>query len=226
MARFTTSVVALVAVLPASTGFVHAPSRPPLAAPLFDANAVNDVDFKTPEGAASARVGIIKTKWNPKIVDTLADGAKQACLDAGVDADNIFETKVPGAWELPSAARFLALSGRVDAIVCVGCLIKGDTLHFEHIAESVSSGLMSVQLQTSVPCAFGVLTVLDEDQAAKRSYAGDNHGISWGKTAVEMACLRQEALGLAKKGTMNLGFSDEDGKAKMPAPSTGKGVFF
>ena len=74
---------------------------------------------RRPEGAASARIGIIKTKWNPKIVDTLADGAKQACLDAGVDADNIFETKVPGAWELPSAARFLALSGRVDAIVCV-----------------------------------------------------------------------------------------------------------
>ena len=67
---------------------------------------------RRPEGAASARIGIIKTKWNPKIVDTLADGAKQACLDAGVDADNIFETKVPGAWELPSAARFLALSGR------------------------------------------------------------------------------------------------------------------
>ena len=97
----------------------------------------------------------------------------------------------------------------------------------EHIAEAVASGLMSVQLQTSVPCAFGVLTVLDEDQAAKRSYAGENHGESWGKTAVEMAVLRQEALGLAKKGTINLGFSDEESSKAMPKAGVGeKKVFF
>ena len=100
-------------------------------------------------------------------------------------------------------------------------------MHFEHIAEAVASGLMSVQLQTSVPCAFGVLTVLDEDQAAKRSYAGENHGESWGKTAVEMAVLRQEALGLAKKGTINLGFSDEESSKAMPKAGVGeKKVFF
>ena len=160
-------------------------------------------------------------------MNALADGAKEACLDAKVSKENIFETRLPGAWELPSAARFLALSGRVDAIVCVGCLMKGDTLHFEHIAEAVASGLMSVQLQTSVPCAFGVLTVLNEDQAAKRSYAGENHGESWGKTAVEMAVLRQEALGLAKKGTINLGFSDEESSKAMPKAGVGeKKVFF
>jgi 6,7-dimethyl-8-ribityllumazine synthase len=140
--------------------------------------------------------------------------------------ENIFETQVPGAWELPSAARFLALSGRVDAIVCIGTLIKGETMHFEHISEAVASGLMSVQLQTSVPCTFGVLTVLDESQAAARSYAGENHGVSWGKTAVEMAVLRAEALGLAKKGTINLGFSEADTSKKLPGGAPEKKVFF
>ena len=98
--------------------------------------------------------------------------------------------------------------------------------HRRHIAESVSSGLMSVQLQTSVPCTFGVLTVLNEEQAAARSYAGENHGESWGKTAVEMAVLRAEALGLAKKGTINLGFSDEDKGSKLPGAMPEKKVFF
>ena len=165
MARLLSSLALLFA---AADGLLKAVPQRRALTRVHDANAVTEVSFKDLDGT-SARIGIIKTKWNPKIVNALADGAKQACLDAKVSKENIFETQVPGAWELPSAARFLALSGRVDAIVCVGCLIKGDTLHFEHIAEAVASGLMSVQLQTSVPCAFGVLTVLNEDQAAKRS---------------------------------------------------------
>ena len=223
MARLLSSLALLFA---AADGLLKAMPQRRALTRVHDANAVTEVSFKDLDGT-SARIGIIKTKWNPKIVNALADGAKRACLDAKVSEENIFETQVPGAWELPSAARFLALSGRVDAIVCVGCLIKGDTLHFEHIAEAVASGLMSVQLQTSVPCAFGVLTVLNEDQAAKRSYAGENHGESWGKTAVEMAVLRQEALGLAKKGTINLGFSDEESSKAMPKAGVGeKKVFF
>ncbi|KAH8060829.1 methyltransferase [Aureococcus anophagefferens] len=190
-----------------------------------DANAVTEVSFDGLDGS-NARIGIIRTKWNPKVVDALSDGAKSACLDVGVLEENIFETQVPGAWELPSAARFLALSGRVDAIVCIGTLIKGETMHFEHISEAVASGLMSVQLQTSVPCTFGVLTVLDESQAAARSYAGENHGVSWGKTAVEMAVLRAEALGLAKKGTINLGFSEADTSKKLPGAAPEKKAVF
>ena len=222
MARLLSSLALLFA---AADGLLKAlPQRRALTR-VHDANAVTEVSFKDLDGT-SARIGIIKTKWNPKIVNALADGAKRACLDAKVSEENIFETQVPGAWELPSAARFLALSGRVDAIVCVGCLIKGDTLHFEHIAEAVASGLMSVQLQTSVPCTFGVLTVLDESQAAARSYAGENHGVSWGKTAVEMAVLRAEALGLAKKGTINLGFSEADTSKKLPGAAPEKKVFF
>lgn len=191
------------------------------------AEAVEEVSFAGLDGSA-ARIGIIKTKWNPKIVDALSAGAKKAALETGVLESNVFETIVPGSWELPAAAKFLAMSGRVDAIVCVGCLIKGETMHFEHIAETVASGLMSVQLNTNVPCTFGVLTVLDESQAARRSYDGNNHGESWGKTAVEMAVLRQEALGLAKKGTMNLGFGTTDSGPSTPGgvPGEGKKVGF
>merc|ERR1712087_169767 len=125
----------------------------------------------------------------------------------GVQDENIFETEVPGAYELPLAARFLALSGTVDAIITTGVLIKGDTLHFEYICEAVSSGIMSVGLQTSTPVIFGVLTCLDEDQVIKRSTGDNNHGESWGMTAVEMALLRSEALGMKGKMT-TMGFGD------------------
>lgn len=87
-------------------------------------------------------------------------------------------------------------------------LLSGDTLHFDYIAETVATGLMSVQLATNVPCTFGVLTCLTEQQATDRSYGGRNHGIPWAKTAIEMAMLRQSALGLDKKGFLNLGFQD------------------
>ncbi|KAJ8600181.1 hypothetical protein CTAYLR_001954 [Chrysophaeum taylorii] len=192
----------------------------------MDAGAVNSVSFEELDGS-KVRIGIIKTRWNPKVVDSLSEAAKTTLGDLGVKKENIFETKVPGSWELPSAARFLALSGTVDSIICLGCLIKGETMHFEYIADTVSSGLMSVQLSTSVPCTFGVLTCNTEQQAAQRSYSGENHGISWAKTAVEMALLRQEALGMTKKGTMNLGFGeDDDAAAKKNIGDPQRKIFF
>jgi len=132
--------------------------------------------------------------------------------DVGVKDENIFETQVPGAFELPLAARFLALSGTVDAVVCIGCLIKGDTQHFEYISDSVSSGIMSVGLQTSTPIIFGVLTVNTEQQALDRATGDDNHGISWAQTAVEMALLRKEALG-KKPSSMGFGDKPKDGES-------------
>jgi len=175
-----------------------------------DAKAGEDLD------GAGARIGIIKTKENPSIVNALADDVKKACLEAKVSEENTFETQVPGAWNLPSAARFLALSGRVDAIVCIGYIGPDDP---QNIADPIASGLMSVQLQTSVPCTLGV--IVDEPANAASTAA------SWGKDAVEMAVLRQEALGLAKKGTINLGFSEEESTKAMPKVGVGeKKVFF
>jgi 6,7-dimethyl-8-ribityllumazine synthase len=105
---------------------------------------------------------------------------------------------VPGSFELPITAKFLAGSKRVDVIVCIGCLVKGETMHFEYIAQATANAIMQVSLETYVPCIFGVLTVLNKEQAISRSTGTSNEGLSWGLTAVEMALNRLSALGMDK----------------------------
>uniref|UniRef100_A0A6U1PVR1 6,7-dimethyl-8-ribityllumazine synthase n=1 Tax=Fibrocapsa japonica TaxID=94617 RepID=A0A6U1PVR1_9STRA len=158
-----------------------------------------EVSFGELDGS-KVRIGIIKTRWNEQIMDGLSEGVQKSLNDCGVEEKNIFETEVPGSFELPLAARFLAMSNRVDAIICLGCLIKGDTMHFEYIADAVAKGIMNVGISTSVPVVFGVLTCLDEAQAVKRSTGENNHGLSWGLTAVEMALLRRSAMGMETGG--------------------------
>lgn len=120
--------------------------------------------------------------------------------------DNIFETSVPGAFELPLAAKLLAMSGTVDAIITAGVLIKGDTMHFEYICDATSKAIMNVGINTNTPVIFGVLTCLTEEQVIKRSSDDNNHGYDWGKTAVEMALLKKEAVGgLGKPSGMGFG---------------------
>lgn len=128
------------------------------------------------------RIGIIRTRWNADSVGNLVSGIRSALKECKVDEENIFETSVPGSFELPLAARFLALSGTVDAIICAGVLIKGDTMHFEYIADAVAKGIMNIGIQTNTPVVFGVLTCLNEDQVRARSSGNSNHGYDWGKT--------------------------------------------
>eukprot|EP00526_Cylindrotheca_closterium_P019270 CAMPEP_0113619388 /NCGR_PEP_ID=MMETSP0017_2-20120614/9844_1 /TAXON_ID=2856 /ORGANISM="Cylindrotheca closterium" /LENGTH=222 /DNA_ID=CAMNT_0000528961 /DNA_START=21 /DNA_END=689 /DNA_ORIENTATION=+ /assembly_acc=CAM_ASM_000147 len=184
--------------------------------------AESEVSFGDLDGK-EVRIGIIRTRWNDEHVSNLVDGCRAALKECNVKEENIFETNVPGAYELPLAARFLALSGTVDAIVTAGVLIKGDTLHFEYISDAVSKGLMNVGIQTSMPIVYGVLNCLDEDQVKKRSSADNNHGYDWGKTAVEMALLRNEALNIQtaeKPNLESMGFGKaeavEEKKAKAP----------
>ena len=187
--------------------------------------AESEVSFGDLDGS-DVRIGIIRTRWNDEHVTNLVDGCKKALADCNVKEENIFETSIPGAYELPLSARFLALSGTVDAIVTAGVLIKGDTMHFEYISDAVSSGLMSVQLQTQCPVVYGVLNCLTEDQVRARSSGDNNHGYDWGKTAVEMALLRNEALNIAasagKSKLMDLGFSKTAAEEK----ETSKPGFF
>ena len=98
----------------------------------------------------------------------------QSLADCGVKPSNVFVTYVPGAFELPITARFLAASKRVDVIICLGCLIKGDTMHFEYIAQATANGIMQVAIESYVPCIFGVLTVLNKEQAVVRSTGAGN----------------------------------------------------
>jgi 6,7-dimethyl-8-ribityllumazine synthase len=118
----------------------------------------------------------------------LVESCKAALLDCGVRTEDILVLDVPGAFELPFAADCIARgSPEVDAVVCLGCLIKGETMHFEYICEAMSQGIMRVGLDTGVPCVFGVLTCLTEDQARARN----KHGKDWGITAIEMALIRK-----------------------------------
>jgi len=200
--------ILLLTGLMASSVFGFAPLSQNQAVRSSLKGAESEVSFADLDGK-DVRVGIIRTRWNDVHVTNLVDGANRALKECKVSEDNIFETEVPGAFELPLAAKLLALSGTVDAIICAGVLIKGDTMHFEYICDAVSKGIMNVGIQTNVPVTFGVLTCLDEQQVIKRSTGDSNHGYDWGKTAVEMALLRGEAIGKGAIKGKGMGFASE-----------------
>lgn len=102
------------------------------------------VGFGDDLDGSTCRIGIVKTRWNPEVVDSLYEGVRAALNETGVKDENIYDTTVPGSFELPLAARFLALSRQCDVVITIGCLIKGETMHFEYIAEAVTKGLMDV----------------------------------------------------------------------------------
>mmetsp|Transcript_36196 Transcript_36196/g.58490 ORF Transcript_36196/g.58490 Transcript_36196/m.58490 type:complete len:166 (-) Transcript_36196:237-734(-) len=149
------------------------------------------VSFPTLSGSG-LRIGIVRTRWNETIIANLVAGSRRALEECGVKPSNIHEIEVPGSFELPFGAQQLIEHGKskrapYDAVICVGCLIKGETMHFEYIADAASHGLMRVGLESKIPVIFGMLTCLTEEQAVKRSTGDSNHGYDWGKGAVQMA---------------------------------------
>ena len=124
--------------------------------------------------ATGARFAILASRWNPRITDALVDGARQAMQDQGVSESDIDLVRVPGAWELPMAAAALAATGTYSALVALGCVVRGETRHYEHVADECASGLMRVSLDYRLPVANGVLAV--EDHAHAQSRAGGAHG--------------------------------------------------
>lgn len=123
---------------------------------------------------AGARFALLATRFNAALVARLAEGARAAFAAHGVSGARLRELTVPGAWELPLAADRLAASGRYAAIVALGCVIRGDTRHFEHVADECARGLMRVQLDRGVPVCNAVLAV--ERQADAEARAGGTHG--------------------------------------------------
>eukprot|EP00943_MAST-04B_sp_MAST-4B-sp1_P009378 g9378.t1 len=154
-------------------------------------NNVKGLEKKVLRGS-NYRIGIIKARWNSDITTSLANGCRSALYDCGVKQENIIELQVPGSYELVSATKKLLDSGKVDGVVPIGTLIKGETMHFEYICEAVSTGLMQLNLQEKYSkqvVLFGVLTCLTESQAIVRSgliQNGHNHGSDWGYGVVEM----------------------------------------
>lgn len=140
--------------------------------------------------SAGARVALVCAKFNGAVTERLAEGALRALADAGLDAGSVEVAWVPGAFELPLAAARLARSGRVDAVVALGAVIRGETAHFEYVAGPCADGLQQVALETGVPVVLGVLTTEDVDQALARSGPGDdNKGYEAAWSALEMVDL-------------------------------------
>ncbi|HEX4267705.1 MAG TPA: 6,7-dimethyl-8-ribityllumazine synthase [Steroidobacteraceae bacterium] len=140
--------------------------------------------------ARGRKVAIVAARFNDFIVASLLKGATVAWLEHGGPAEDLLIARVPGAFELPVVARKLALSGRYDAVVALGCVIRGDTPHFEYVSGECARGLQLVSLETGVPVIFGVLTVETVDQALERAAttAGNKGGESM-TVALEMASL-------------------------------------
>lgn len=149
------------------------------------------------EGALDARgkrFAIVVSRFNSFITERLLDGALDALRRMGARDNDIEVLRVPGAYEIPSAARMIAATGRVNAIICIGCLIRGETLHYEVIANEVSRGIGQSAQETGVPHVFGVLTCDNLEQAIDRAgLKAGNKGFEAGLAAVEMASLKETA---------------------------------
>ena len=140
--------------------------------------------------AAGCRFALVVARFNESITTRLGEGARAALLQAGAAAADVEVFEVPGAFELPQAARAAAETGRFDAVVCLGCVIRGDTPHFEYISSSTAHGIQEAAGETGVPIAFGVLTTDTWDQAEARAAEGPgNKGFEAAGAAIEMARL-------------------------------------
>jgi 6,7-dimethyl-8-ribityllumazine synthase len=142
-----------------------------------------------PSGAAY-RFGIVVAEWNAEITNALYQGAYQSLLANGAVADNIHTYPVPGSFELTSGADLLLKNTNLDAIICLGCVIQGETRHFDFICNAVANGLSNVAIKYSKPVIFGVLTTDNQQQAIDRS--GGKHGNKGDEaavTAIKMASL-------------------------------------
>jgi 6,7-dimethyl-8-ribityllumazine synthase len=140
--------------------------------------------------AAGFRFAVVVSQFNERITSALRDGAAAALREAGAADADVEELRVPGAFELPQAARAAAETGRFDAIVCLGCVIRGETPHFEYISAAAAHGVMAAAGETGVPMAFGVLTTDTEGQALERAEPGEqNKGREAAAAAIEMAVL-------------------------------------
>ena len=139
----------------------------------------------------SARYALAVGRFYEDLADRLVAGAREELEAAGVAEIDVFD--VPGAFELPLAAKYAAESGRYAGVVCLGAVIRGETSHYDHVCAEAARGIAQVSLDTGVPCAFGVLTVETMEQALARAGGNKRHqGRDAARAALEMAALREE----------------------------------
>jgi 6,7-dimethyl-8-ribityllumazine synthase len=149
-------------------------------------------DFSPPEG----RFAIVVARFNAMVTEAMLVGCRDAFVRHGVADDRLDVVRVPGAFELPLLARRLAGSGRYAAVVCLGCVIRGETDHYDHVAGQAAAGVLQAGLATGVPIVFGVLTTDTVEQALNRSgLKGGNKGADAALTAIEMVNLIGQVAG-------------------------------
>jgi 6,7-dimethyl-8-ribityllumazine synthase len=156
---------------------------------------------RAPLGDASPfRFAVLVSRFNETITVSLRDAAVRALAEAGAAQGHVQVFDVPGAYELPQAARAAAESGAFDAIVCLGCVIRGETPHFDYISSAVAHGITAAAGDTGVPMAFGVLTTNTLEQAQERAGPGDdNKGREAAAAAIEMAALYRRLSALPSR---------------------------
>jgi len=146
---------------------------------------------KTKKSVASKRFALVVANWNEEITEALCTGATQSLLTHGVSRKNIIRKDVPGSFELPLGALWMAEQKNIDAVICLGCVIQGETPHFDYICQAVALGVMEVGLKTRKPVVFGVLTTLDKKQAEERA------GGKYGNKGEEAALTALQMLGFS-----------------------------
>ncbi|MCB0396963.1 MAG: 6,7-dimethyl-8-ribityllumazine synthase [Flavobacteriales bacterium] len=152
--------------------------------------STKDQSLSAPESLPSGKgavFGIVVARWNTEITETLFEGARQTLLDNEVDPKHILRLDVPGSFELPFGAATLIRRQDMDAVICLGCIIKGETPHNEFIAHAVANGLTKLSIDNNVPVIFGVLTPNTMDQAKDRAGGRyGNKGVEAAATALQM----------------------------------------
>ncbi|MBP9132599.1 MAG: 6,7-dimethyl-8-ribityllumazine synthase [Saprospiraceae bacterium] len=150
--------------------------------------------------AENLKIGIVSTEWNPDIIHTMLTSAELTLINSGLRADQLNHIVVPGAFELPLGAKLLLESGKHDAIICLGCVIKGETSHDQHINRAVSGGLMQLGIMSDIPVIFGVLTPNNIEQAKERSNGvKEDKGKEAAITALKMILLKHKLSKQKKK---------------------------
>jgi 6,7-dimethyl-8-ribityllumazine synthase len=141
----------------------------------------------------SIKIGIIQSQWNELITNKLLEGAKKFLYNKGIQPDNLIIHFVPGAFELPLGAKFLLNHTKLDAVICLGCVIKGHTDHDRYINNAVANGITQLGLLSNVPIIYGVLTPNNEDQALERAGGQEgNKGKEAAQTALSMISLKKK----------------------------------
>lgn len=156
-------------------------------------NVRSDTSSRPDLDGEGMRLGVVCGRFNDHVTLRLLEGVRRAALECGVDPASMVQEWVPGAFEIPFAARAAATSGRVDAVICLGAVIRGETSHYDFVAGECARGIQDVQLETGVPVLFGVLTTEDLAQAEARSAGPGEHNVGEEclRTAVEMVLLRR-----------------------------------